>query len=249
MKKTIIIFSLLGILVLNSCYEEEVGPSVEYSTIGDLNLLRTGQVMEYQVDSTFYVESFVDSVRTSTLYYKEVVTEQSTDAEGNNVYTVEQSLRRDTTEPYIAFKTFLYRVSDDELVQQKDNAPLLFLKTPVLEEIEWNAIKYTNTDFLQVAQLDPVQKIWNSIYSKVDSSYTPTKAINGSTTAISNAIYVQLADIEDGGTADYTDRIHFDYVFAKGIGIVYKLEEAYVIRSSIKNRRGYKLEYHLISYE
>ncbi len=249
MNNTSKLLTLVLIIGLSSCYDKLELESPTYSAIADANYIREGQVMEYRIDSTYYYESVADSDRTSTIYIKEEVIESSFDAEGNTLYVIQQSRRYDTTQPYQILNAYYYRESANELIAQKNNAPLLLITAPMIKGVEWNATKYTNTDFIGVAQLDPVQKVWNSEILKVDSTYTPTHPINGSTKKIDSVTYIQLADINDGGTKDYTDRINFKTAYAKDIGMVYALEEAYVKRASIVYRRGYKLEYHLIRYE
>ncbi len=246
---TFLVISTLLTLTFSSCYDTVELPPAEYNNIQEANLIREGQTMEYKVDSTFYVESYKDSVRKSTQYFQEKVTEKTTDSQGNTIYIITQSVRKDTSEPYQTISSFYYRVSNDELIEQRNNAPLLLLTSPIIKEKKWNAIKYTSTDFIEVPELNPIQKIWESEVIAVDSSYKPTEAINGSTESIDKATYVLLADITDGGSSEYTDRLLYSYVFAPNIGIIQRTIEAYVIRSSIKYRRGYKLEYNLISYE
>ncbi len=239
--------TLFCMTLLQSCYDNYSSNLASYNNVDELGFLQIGRVLEYVVDSTFYVEGGGAANRESQLFIKEEITDTATDVNGNLLYLAVISTKPDSNSDYLATKQFFYRIEDNEIIRQMDNAPVIVFKAPVFKGVEWNAVKYTNSDFVNVSDLKAVDKTWNSEIITDDYAYSPSIPINTTISTIPNSIDVQLCDITDGGTTDYTDRLYFYYIYAPDIGAVYKVEEAYVLRGS--SRRGYKLEYRLISYE
>ncbi len=247
------IFTFLTIafisIALQSCYNEYVFDPPEYDSIDELAIFRTGRVWEYQVDSTFYIENGSSADRVSRYYMKEEIVDTTIGLEGDLVYIAHISTKPDSNSSYTYLKQCYYRLHGNELIKQVDNVPIQIMQAPIYNGIEWNAAKYSNADFIKVPELNAADKTWNSEIISSSHAYEPSTPINGNIDFISNSIDVQLCDITDGGKQEYTDRMYFYDIYSPGIGLLYRVEQAYVVRSNINNKRGYKIEYKLLRYE
>lgn len=254
MNKIFWIFATAAGICMTSCYNtHEITPD-KVLNADTLNIFKIGRVLEYRVDSTFYLEvpssSTLDSERKSTFYIREEIYDTIRDSEGNLVYLVDVSKKNSMGSDYFPELTYSYTLKGQEVVWNTRNAPMSFLNFPLLNRAKWIANKYTNTDLVNVADLNANTKSWNAEVLDLDSMYSYPYYFEDSTTNFeSPVIYFQLADIFDGGSPEYTDLIDFKYMIAPNIGVVYKHEQAYVLRSNITYRRGFEINYYLIGYE
>lgn len=253
MNKAFLVLVLVVSVSLSSCYDtyEISPPTVE--NLDTLDIFKIGRVLEYKVDSTFYFEtlnpSTLDSQRKSTYYIKEEFYDTLRNSEGDLVYYALISRKNDSTSLYIPESTTTYTVKDNEVVWNTRNAPVVLFTFPLIQRGKWIANKYSNTDFVNVQDLNANNKSWNAEVLDIDTNYTFPHYYDGTTNFVAKAVYFQLADIFDGASKDYTDRINFKYMLVPQIGLVYKHEQAYILRNDITYRRGFEIKYYLIDYE
>ncbi len=240
--------SLIVLIGFSSCYEKYVQEVYVVEDEQELDFLEIGRSLTYRVDSFQYQELYADSQTHSVYYIKEEILDTFRDAENNLSYYVVQYIKSSLNGNYRTNKIISYTRREQYLVRQEDNADLAILSFPLLNNIKWNPMVYTNTDFLNIDQLYPTQIIWQSEVINMALTWAVDTTINDNA-KLDSCIEVSVANIENGGTDDYTDVIKFYDIYKKGIGPIYKEREAYVKRTSIANKRGYRLVYNLVSYE
>ncbi len=240
--------SILLILGLSSCYEKYVQVPFTVDSVDELQFLEIGRSLTYKVDSYFYQELYADSQRHSEYYIRESITDTFRDAEGNLCYYVIQARKTDLADSFRNIKAFSYILQDQYLIRQEDNAKIVILSFPLLKKIRWNPMMFTYSDFLNIDQLLPTQINWTSTVTSMDTTYTNPFIVDQGN-KLDSCIGVSVADIYNGGSADYTDAIKFHDIYRKEIGPVYREREAYVKRTSIVNKRGFKLVFECIDYD
>lgn len=199
--KLLYIAALIGVFA--SCSKES---TYELGNVGhDYIVDKIGHYVIYQVDSTVY-NDFDETVRDTTLQFKEVISEVFIDNVGREAHRVLRYERPTKDEDWELTRSY-YFVKDLRRVEKvEENIRFINFVFPPQKNITWDGNKY-----IEAVENLKYLKDWNYRFTDVDVNY------NVLGNAYQNVAHILLQDKENA-----IEKIYAKESYARGIGLIYK---------------------------
>lgn len=199
--KGLIYILLLGSMISCKKDSEEFVPQFEYDYVNT----SIGSYVIYQVDSTVY-NDFDASVRTNSVQFKEVVTEDFLDNLNRKAQRISRFERASDEDEWVESRSYYVVKEKSTFEKVEENLRFISFVFPPKVELSWKGNKY-------------IQPIDNNKYLG-DWEYKFTSVNQPST--ILGKLYSETATIllRDRETA--IEKVFAKEVYAKNVGLVYK---------------------------
>ena len=188
--------------------------------------LAVGQTRIYQVDSINYISDglIVDSVRSLV---RERITERLEDADGEEVYRLERSIRRDTSEAWQIADVWVVSRDAAGAYRTEENLRFIKLVFPLTENRQWNHNAFIDEQqFFRVGgdELVQVYRNWESRVANADT----TVVVAGQ--EYNNVVVIIQAD-ED----NRIEKRCVEEWYAEEVGLIYQEQLILDTQSTLSN--------------
>lgn len=235
MKHSKYLYVLSFFLLLFSCKKDEDYEAQDFGY--DYIIEDIGHYIIYQVDSTIY-NDFDNTIRDTSLQFKEVVVEVFEDNLGRAAHRVERYEREDDRNQWELSRTYYFVKNRQNVEKVEENIRFVSFIFPPNIDKSWSGNRY----------IEPVDNLkylsnWDYKFSSVDVPKT-ILGIDYPLTA-----EIQLVDKENA-----IEKTFAKEVYARGIGMVYKewwhLETQKIVDDPWleKAEKGYIIKMQIIDY-
>jgi hypothetical protein len=214
MKITIsqLLIGVLSIMLAVSCKKETetINFDIGYNYYPD----DSGSYVIYKIDSVIYNNFDPNNLkRISSLYLKEIITEDFIDNLGRNAKKIERYTTDSLGHPWKIDRVWYFIKNKTNVEQVEDNIRYIKLLFPMIESNIWKGNKYNLTNHFPFTDLKFTTSNfdWNYRVTGVNGNYT-----NGNIATDSVVTILQAADSSD------VEKVYSLERYARNIGLVYK---------------------------
>ncbi len=191
------------LLILTSCKKDNNSTSVELGY--DYVVKDIGHYIIYQVDSVVY-NDFDNSVRDTTLLFKEIITELFKDNLGRDAYRVERYEKGDAEQDWSLSRTYYFVPEKSRLERIEENLRFISFVFPPDKGVEWDGNK-----FIEAVDNLKYLKGWTYEFVTVDEPLI----LNGKN-------YSKTAEILLEDKETMIEKTFAKEIFARNVGVIYK---------------------------
>ncbi|HZH67831.1 MAG TPA: hypothetical protein VFD65_01415 [Chitinophagales bacterium] len=229
------LYILSFLLLLFSCQKDEVTEPIDYGY--DYIVDDIGHYIIYQVDSTIY-NDFDNTVRDTSLQFKEIIVEVFEDVLGREAHRVERYERKDSDSQWVLTRTYYFVKGRRSLEKIEENLRFVSFVFPPNSNLSWDGNRY-------IEAVDNVKYLsnWEYKYISVDAPST-----------ILGKDYSQTAEVLLVDKENAIEKTYAKEIYAREIGMVYKewwhLETQKIVEDPWleKAEKGYILKMQIIDY-
>ncbi|MEP7324248.1 MAG: hypothetical protein ABI761_20120 [Saprospiraceae bacterium] len=201
----LILFIFIGACVSNENENLDLGNDQAFFP------LTIGKYREYQVDSILYRQGrFLDSVRS---YVREEITGSYKDTIGT-LFIILRSVRKKTTDPWLASASYTARVDPYRVVYNQDNLNFIPLVFPLKAGTNWDGLALIQTDQTFNVNGESIEIYQNWDPFKIEDEIKAEKigALN----------FIEVVTVLQTDEDDILSKRYSIEKYAKGVGLVYK---------------------------
>lgn len=210
------LFPFFLLLILFSCKKETADFKPEI--ISDYFPLETGRYIDYDLDSTVFIE-FGTIEEIHHYQAREVVEEAITDNAGRESYKITRYLRTNEAEPWAPSITFLATPTSQSLEVLENNLRYVKLGYPFKDGFSWKGNKYIDTYSTELNM--NYMEDWDYTYDSVGVPLTIGSANFDHTIKVFERDEFLGQDPSIPGTL-YAEKTIANEKYAKGVGLIYR---------------------------
>lgn len=210
------VLAICFLFFLFSC--EKKIETFETEKVSDYYPLEVGKYIEYQLDSTLFID--FGKVQTVVSYQiKDVVDSKIVDNQGRPSFRVLRYIRKDASENWLPSIAYMVTDADNRLEVVENEIRFIKLINPVRQDVSWKGNKFIDTYSTDMGLM--YMDDWDYIYDSVGAPLT----ING--LSFDNTVKVFERDEFLGRDpsipeTQYAEKNFAFEKYAKGIGLIYR---------------------------
>lgn len=211
----LLLLSGLALTLWTSCGREVEPPAdIDYSYYP----LREGSFVEYRVDSVLFSDFNLPPRDTAVWYLRQELRSPMTDGEGDTVYQVYRSYRRDTSlADWDLLRVWSVKRAEYRIETMEENMRFIRMVFPVREDKTWDGIVHLRTDTV-IPYNDRTQETINLF-----KDWGDFKLINeGQPFSVNGLTFARTVTVLHVDKTNNIERRYSLEVYAADVGLIYK---------------------------